>query len=55
MSHDERPPAQIALQYLLTNYFTHPKTRELLRDSASNDPDEQLREWAQQQLEKIEK
>jgi len=29
---------------------THPKTIELLRDRALNDPDEQLREWAQEQL-----
>jgi len=31
-------------------YSTHPITLELLRDWAENDPDEQLREWAQEQL-----
>jgi hypothetical protein len=43
-------PRQTALDGLLTNYPTHPKTLELLRDRAANDPDEQLREWAQEQL-----
>ena len=32
-------------------YPTHPKTLEMLRDRAENDPDEELREWAQEQLE----
>lgn len=31
-------------------YPTHPKTIELLHDRARNDPDEQLQEWAQEQL-----
>ncbi|MGV0026574.1 hypothetical protein [Phormidesmis priestleyi] len=31
--------------------FTHSKTIELLHDQATNDPDEQLRQWAQEQLE----
>jgi hypothetical protein len=31
--------------------FAHSKTLELLRDRATNDPDEQLREWAGEQLE----
>ncbi|MBW4578662.1 MAG: HEAT repeat domain-containing protein [Tildeniella nuda ZEHNDER 1965/U140] len=48
-------PRQEALEALLTQYSTHPKTLELLRDRAINDPDEQLREWAQQQLEQWEK
>ena len=43
-------PRQAALKALLTCYPTHPKTIELLRDKATNDPDEQLREWAQEQL-----
>jgi len=30
--------------------WEHPKALELLRDRAINDPDEQLREWAQEQL-----
>jgi len=43
-------PRQLALKSLLTHYPTHSKTLELLRDRATNDPDEQLREWAQEQL-----
>jgi uncharacterized protein (DUF2062 family) len=34
----------------LTHYSTYPKTLELLHDRAINDPDEQLQEWAQEQL-----
>jgi HEAT repeats len=41
-----------ALKTLITKYPTHFKPLELLRDLALNDPDEQLREWAQQQLER---
>jgi hypothetical protein len=43
-------PRQNALEALLINYPTHSKTIELLRDRAANDSDEQLREWAQEQL-----
>lgn len=46
----EDNPCQLALQSLFVQYPTHPKTLELLRDRAINDPDEQLREWAQEQL-----
>jgi Trp operon repressor len=45
---------QSSLKALSTHYPDHPKTLELLRDRAQNDPDEQLREWAQEQLGKIE-
>jgi hypothetical protein len=41
---------KIVLEALLDHYPTHPKTIALLRDRALNDPDEQLREWAQEQL-----
>ena len=41
---------RVALNTILDHYPTHPKTLELLRDRAANDPDEQLREWAQEQL-----
>lgn len=46
-------PRQIALQALLTHYPTHTTTLELLHDKTENDPDEQLREWARQQLERL--
>jgi hypothetical protein len=41
---------QIALNLLVQQYPDHPKTLELLRDRAQNDNDEQLREWATEQL-----
>ncbi|NEP03123.1 MAG: NACHT domain-containing protein [Symploca sp. SIO2E9] len=44
----------IALINIVTHYPTNPKTLELLRDRATNDPDEQLREWATEQLNKME-
>ncbi|NJL55251.1 hypothetical protein HC928_08740 [bacterium] len=37
---------------LFTYYSAHPKILELLRDRALNDSDEQLREWAKEQLDK---
>ncbi|GAB4371125.1 MAG: hypothetical protein Kow00121_12370 [Elainellaceae cyanobacterium] len=49
----EQNPRQLAIQGLVSFYPTHPKTIELLHDRAINDPDEQLREWAHQQLEKM--
>ncbi|NJN86424.1 MAG: NACHT domain-containing protein [Leptolyngbyaceae cyanobacterium SL_7_1] len=52
--HDRRSPRSGALKALLAHYPTHPKTIELLRDRAINDPDEQLRNWAQEQLVKLE-
>jgi len=51
----KRPnPRKAALESLLTHYSSHPKTFEQLCDRALNDPDEQLREWAQEQLAKWE-
>jgi REP element-mobilizing transposase RayT len=48
------PSASVSLaskqQHILPVLSTHPKTLKLLRDCALNDPDEQLREWAQEQL-----
>jgi len=35
---------------MLTHCPTAPKSIELSRDSAENDPDEQLRQWAEKQL-----
>ena len=46
-------PRQIAMNNLLTYYSTHPKTIDLLRDRATNDPDELLREWAQKELQQL--
>ncbi|BAU44524.1 hypothetical protein [Leptolyngbya sp. O-77] len=47
-------PRQLALQALSTYYPNNPKVPALLRDRALNDPDEQLREWAQERLQKME-
>ncbi|MGQ4648542.1 HEAT repeat domain-containing protein [Lyngbya aestuarii] len=47
-------PRLKALQVISQYYPNHPKTLPLLRDRAANDPDEQLREWAQEQLSKME-
>ncbi len=45
-------PRQTILESLLARYSTHPKTFKVLHNHrAINDPDEQLREWAQEQLE----
>jgi hypothetical protein len=52
---EQNNPRQPALQALLAQYPTHTKTHELLRERALNDSDEQLREWAQVQLEKLKK
>jgi hypothetical protein len=50
----EGNPRLIATQGVVHYYPTHPKTIELLRDRALNDSDEQLREWAEEQLRRIE-
>ncbi|MGB7316127.1 MAG: HEAT repeat domain-containing protein [Nodosilinea sp.] len=43
-----------ALKAIISHYSTHPKTLELLRDRALNDPDKQLQAWAQEQLQQME-
>ncbi|MEO1428495.1 MAG: hypothetical protein AAFS12_07880 [Cyanobacteria bacterium J06632_19] len=45
-----RNPRKRAIQAILENYPNHSKTLPLLRDRAKNDPDEQLREFAQKKL-----
>ena len=47
-------PRQTSLSFLVGKHVGNPKTLELLRDRAINDPDEQLREWAQEQLQQME-
>ena len=46
-------PRQIALNVLVKQYPTHPKTTELLQDRSQNDTDEKLRNWATQQLTRL--
>jgi len=48
-------PRQKALEILVSNYSTNPKSLELLKNSTINDRDPQLREWAQKYIEKLEK
>lgn len=43
-------PVEEILKKLIEKYPTNPKTLEVLRDRSANDPDEQLREWAKEQL-----
>jgi hypothetical protein len=45
---------QTALGILIEQYPDRPKTLEILRDRFANDPDEQVRNFAQQQLAKLE-
>ena len=40
---------------MLKQYPDRPKTLEILRDRFANDPDEQVRKFAQKQLAKLEK
>jgi hypothetical protein len=51
ISFDEDNPRQTALKAFLKYYSTHPRTLELLYERSVNDSDNQLREWAQEQLE----
>lgn len=43
-------PRQIALEIIIKQHPHHPQTLPLLRDRAENDPDEQVREFAQKKL-----
>ncbi|MGB7443405.1 MAG: HEAT repeat domain-containing protein [Coleofasciculaceae cyanobacterium] len=43
-------PRKTALEMLIEQYPNHPKTLPLLQDRAKNDPDEQVREFAQKKL-----
>ena len=48
-------PRQTALEIMLKQYPDRPKTLEILRDRAQNDRDQQLREFAQKKLAKLER
>jgi energy-coupling factor transporter ATP-binding protein EcfA2 len=47
-------PRQVALAVLVKYHGSNPQTREVLRDRTINDPDPQLRGWAQKKLNKLE-
>ncbi|QHG15097.1 HEAT repeat domain-containing protein [Nostoc sp. ATCC 53789] len=46
----ETNPRRIALEIIIKQFPQHPQTLPLLRDRAENDPDEQVREFAQKKL-----
>ncbi|ARV57893.1 NTPase [Nostocales cyanobacterium HT-58-2] len=48
-------PRQTALEAIIKQYPYHPQTLPLLRDRAENDPDEEVREYAQKKLAELEK
>ncbi|MBX9256392.1 HEAT repeat domain-containing protein, partial [Desmonostoc muscorum CCALA 125] len=52
---DETNPRRIALEIIIKQFPQHPQTLPLLRDRAKNDPDEQVREFAQKKLAQLEK
>ncbi|MBE9106738.1 hypothetical protein IQ229_17925 [Nostoc cf. edaphicum LEGE 07299] len=46
----ETNPRRIAVEIIIKQYPQHSQTLPLLRDRAENDPDEEVREYAQNQL-----
>ncbi|WP_341528276.1 HEAT repeat domain-containing protein [Nostoc sp. UHCC 0302] len=48
-------PRYIALEIIIKQFPQHPQTLPLLHDRAENDPDEQVREFAQKKLAQLEK
>ncbi|MEH1775283.1 HEAT repeat domain-containing protein [Nostoc sp.] len=52
---DETNPRRIALEIIIKQFPQHDQTLPLLRDRAQNDPDEQVREFAQKKLAQLEK
>ncbi|MEP0800313.1 HEAT repeat domain-containing protein [Funiculus sociatus] len=51
----EDNPRQTALDAIIKNYPDHPQTLPLLRDRAEHDPDEKVREFASEELKKLDK
>nr|WP_322681385.1 HEAT repeat domain-containing protein [Nostoc sp. DedQUE03]MDZ7976870.1 HEAT repeat domain-containing protein [Nostoc sp. DedQUE03] len=51
---DETNPRRIALEIIIKQFPQHEQTLPLLRDRAKNDPDEQVREFAQKKLKQLE-
>ncbi|MBG1267109.1 HEAT repeat domain-containing protein, partial [Nostoc sp. WHI] len=51
---DETNPRRIALEIIIKQFPQHDQTLPLLRDRAKNDPDEQVREFAQKKLKQLE-
>jgi predicted NACHT family NTPase len=51
---DETNPRRIAIEIIIKQFPQHPQTLPLLRDRTENDPDEQVREFAQKKLKQLE-
>ncbi|MEH2040129.1 HEAT repeat domain-containing protein, partial [Nostoc sp.] len=51
---DETNPRRIALEIIIKQFPQHPQTLPLLCDRAENDPDEQVRKFAQKKLKQLE-
>ncbi|MGF1939377.1 MAG: HEAT repeat domain-containing protein [Nostoc sp. ChiQUE02] len=51
---DETNPRHIALEIIIKQFPQHDQTLPLLRDRTENDPDEQVREFAQKKLKQLE-
>ncbi|MFB8789572.1 MAG: HEAT repeat domain-containing protein [Potamolinea sp.] len=51
----ETNPRQIALEIIIKQYPNHPQTLPLLQDRSENDPDEKVREFANEKLAELEK
>ncbi|AVH61959.1 HEAT repeat domain-containing protein [Nostoc sp. 'Peltigera membranacea cyanobiont' N6] len=51
---NETNPRRIALEIIIKQFPQHPQTLPLLRDRTENDPDEQVREFAQKKLKQLE-
>ena len=48
-------PREAALEIMVKQYSDRPKTLEILRDRFANDPDEQVRKFAEKELAKLDK
>jgi predicted NACHT family NTPase len=51
----ETNPRRVALEIIIKQFPQHPQTLPLLHDKADNDPDEEVREFAQEKLAELEK
>ncbi|MFE1744914.1 HEAT repeat domain-containing protein, partial [Coleofasciculus sp. H7-2] len=51
----EGNPRQTALEAIIKNYPDHPQTLTLLQDSAENDPDDKVKEFAKKKLAELDR
>ena len=48
-------PRRVALEIIIKQFPQHPQTLPLLRDKVENDPDQEVRKFAQEKLAELEK